>query len=320
MGLARTLAVVLLSTAVTAGFAAGIATPKAMAANPISQQRALAQAQQCKPLKVFLPPAGFKPLTASAAQLQNVGYPPRPPASDKAALHAWTNAVNRPLHFTTPHPVCTATKHSVIPSGNWAGHEVPESDYGSPIYYTLSTWVQPEVAGNRSYNNYATAPDASFWTGTGLVDIIQAGCDSISTATPQYKCWTEDYPLGTDWEGPAVRPGQGVYVIDDYLGSNVAYYYIENLTTGEAQSFENSAPYVGLGSADYINEKLGPYLPNFGTVPVSDNFFALENGGEYYMGPNNIYQMKDSSGNVMSSPSFLSGPYADFNQVFYRSS
>lgn len=320
MGPLRILTIISLSTIVTAGLAAGIAAPKTMAADLTSEQRALVEAQGCKPLKVFLPAAGFKPLTASAAQLRSAGYPPRPPQSDKAALQAWTSAVNRPLHFSVPHPVCTATRHSVIVSPVWAGHEVPESDYGSPIYYTTSTWVQPEVAGNSNYTNYTSAPDASFWTGTGIEDIIQAGCDSISTATAQYRCWTEDFPGNTDWEGPVVRPGQTVYVVDDYLGGNEAYYYIENETTDAVQSFDNAAPYVGLGSADYINEWLGPYLPDFGSVPVSDNYFALENGEGYYMGENNIYQMQDADGIIMSSPSFLSGDYGDFNQIFYESS
>lgn len=313
------LTVTLIAAAALTGFAA-VTAPQAVAAprtNPPTQERALAEYRACKPLKVFLPSAGFKPLTASASQLRSEGFPPRPPQSDKLALREWTAAMSRPLHFPTPNSVCSSTKHSVIPSGNWAGHEVPESDYGSPIVYTTSEWVQPAVAGNSSYSNYQTAPDASFWTGTGLVDIIQAGCDSISTATAQYRCWTEDYPEGTDWEGPVVRPGQTVYVYDDYEGSNEAFYFFENITTGATQSFTNAAPYVGLGSADYINEVLGPYLPNFGRVSVTENTFGLQNGSGEVLGPNNIYQMVGSGGNVMSSPSFLSG--SNFTQIFYSS-
>jgi hypothetical protein len=312
------LAVILLSTALLAGLSAGTAPVAAAASSShlSSQQKALAEYRECKTLKVFHPPAGFKPLTATAAQLRAAGYPPRPPQSDPAALRTWTTAVNRPLHFSAPHPVCTGFKHSVIQKGNWAGHEVPESDYGDPIVQTGSAWVQPAVAGQSGVTSIGSAGDASFWTGTGLTDIIQAGCDSIATATPEYKCWTEDWPAGTDWQGPVVRPGQTIYVADEYIGSNQANYYFENESTGDVESYTDPAPNVGLGSADYMNEWIGPYLPDFGTVPVSSNTFELQNGTLYSLGENNIYQM-ENDGVIMSSPSFLSG--SNFDQIWYSS-
>jgi peptidase A4-like protein len=323
------LAMILAMIALLIGLPAGVA-PSAMAAQTSrggtspSEQQALAQYEECKPLKVFHPPASFKPLTASADQLRNAGYPARPPKTHKREYSIWVRAMSRPLHFTDPNPVCTATKHSVTDSGNWAGYEVPESDYGYPIDATVSAWVQPAVSGNSNYTNYQDAPDASFWTGTGLVDIIQAGCDSIATSTPQYRCWTEDYPQGTVWEGPVVRPGQTVYVADYYEGSNVAEYYIENETTGETQSFTNPAPDVGLGSADYINERVGSdYLPAFGSVAVSSNYFSVNTGSTYdtyQPGSNaNEYIMTGSTGTVMSSPSAIQSN-GNFTQEFKASS
>lgn len=260
-----------------------------------------------------MPKASFKPLTASDAQLAANGYPPRPPSSDRQALASWTYAVKR-AHFEVPHPVCGSTRHSTIPSGIWSGHVVPESLYNVPIVQTASSWIQPSVPADSNYSNYKDAPDASFWTGTGLVYIIQDGCDTIATATVQYRCWTEDYPQNTIWEGPVVAPDDTVYAYDDYLGSNETSFYIENVTTGEAQAFTNHTPYVGLGSADYINERLsGLYLPDYGGTEMTGNSFYLQNGNYYGLGDsggNNIYVMTSnckSSGQVLSSPSFLSG-------------
>jgi hypothetical protein len=318
-------AVILLSAVLVAGFSAATVPAAAASRSHLSsQQKALAEYRACKTLKVFYPPAGFKPLKATARQLRNAGYPARPPQSDPAALRMWKHLVNRPLHFEAPHPVCTTEHHlglssdSVITSPRWAGHVVPESDYGVPIVQTGSAWVQPAVEPNATYPNFKTAPTASFWTGTGLSDILQAGCDSISASTAQYRCWTEDFPDTTiDYEGPVVSPGNTIYVSDNYVGNNEVDYYFENETTGITESYMNAAPYVGLGSADYVNEVAGPYLPNFGAATVSSNSFVLENGTIDTLGENNIYQMVDSKGNVMSSPSFLTGD--TFQQIFYYS-
>jgi hypothetical protein len=108
-----------------------------------------------------------------------------------------------------------------------------------------------------------------------------------------------------------------MYVADNYIGQNEVDYFFENESTGSTVSYTDPAPYVGLGSADYINEVVGPYLPNFGAVPVSSNTFQLQNGTLYSLGQNNIFQMQDGTGHVMSSPSFLSG--SSFDQIFYSS-
>lgn len=200
-------------------------------------------------------------------------------------------------------------------SNNWAGHIMPQAAVGNANFYgSLAYWTQPQVPGDSHYSNYQNAPDASFWTGIGVYQLVQAGADSIATSTPTYRFWTEDYPLGTVWEGPAIHPGDQAFVSVNYTGSlsnnsgGQAYYWLEDETTGQYSSFTNSAPYPGWRAANFINERLGNYyLPNFNSnilsyAGASDNngdFWALETSNN-----DRMYMTRDgtSSGTIMSDP------------------
>jgi hypothetical protein len=70
----------------------------------------------CLPLRTFpLPPPGFSPLRATAAQLRRYGFPPRPPAQGPGAaeaLAAWNHAMAHSRHDDgPPHPICSGTAH-----------------------------------------------------------------------------------------------------------------------------------------------------------------------------------------------------------------
>jgi hypothetical protein len=287
----------------------------------------------CAPVKVFLPRAGFTPLAASNAQLEANGYPRRPPASNRKALALWTGVVGHARYFGVPHPVCSNTKHSIIYNRKWAGHVVPKADYGNQlITLSESEWVQPSVPANSNYTNYQTAPGASFWTGmSNDSSILQAGCDTIATSTVQYRCWTEDYPQGTVYEGPIVTPGDTVFVYVEYCGvysipncgQGQTHYYIENVTSGHAQSFINSSPYVAEANADYINERLnGLYLPNFGSILQWDNNFWQTNTQHSLTTTNDRYDMTSnclSTGTILSEPTSVDS-YAQFHQNWYNAS
>ena len=213
---------------------------------------------------------------------------------------------------------------------DWSGYVVPQSDYDKDsITATESTWVQPavkETPGAPTSTDYHAAPDASFWTGTGTSNVIQAGCDSIATETPQYRCWTEDYPEGTHWEGPTISPGDSIYVNVNYIGANIADYFIEDETTGVASAFANPVPDVGLDSADFAAEApgiaTGFYLPNYGTVPVSGNVFTVESNAlsytDYQLSSGNgtadeIYD--EDSGDILSAPTPVASD-GSFSQVY----
>lgn len=280
-------------------------------------------------VKVFRPQSGFNPLHASAAQLQRNGFPPRPGVNaPEVLIKAWSNAVSHAKYFTTPHPVC-GSAHNYTPeySGNWSGQTASNFDYnGMSFQSTVSSWVQPKVGNNAKYSNYNQAPTASLWTGLGdNSGIIQAGCSSISISSAIYKCWTEDYPQSEVWEGPDVHKNDTMYVqVRRISAGGNASYYMEDVSTGEVQSFENNAPYYDGTIADFIAERIEPYyMPNFGTTSTTGNGFEDWNNNWHSLtaGHNELWTMTSncsSTGIVLAKPSALTG--SNFDQQTFASS
>ena len=275
---------------------------------------------ECNPTASSSPPApGFNPIAASAVQLAQNNFPPRP--TNSAALQAWTTAMSHATTYVPPDPVCSTVTHDAPPpggphsvndTGNYAGH-VMDNSYENGEDFTTATaiWTQPAVPSAAGYSNYQTAPDASFWTGLGYSAILQAGCDSISTAnSPTYKCWTEDFPLGTDWEGPKVRPGDEVYVSVTYNGNLTTTYFIEDVTTDKYTPVTHPSPFVGYRAADFINERLGPYLPNFGSMSFQQCVGASDSGAYQLQSYNNNVDINDSV------PGATPGPVNNSNSSF----
>jgi hypothetical protein len=278
-----------------------------------------------EPIKVYHQvAAGFNPFTATNTQLLANGLPPRPPGSNPGATATWETAIKHAKHYSAPDPIPSSTYHTLEYSGNWAGHIVPNSDYGNVHFiWSESSWTQPAVSGNSNYTNYQDAPDASFWTGIGVTSLIQAGADSISTSTPQYRFWTEDYPEASVWEGPIIRPGDTAFVEVYYNGNNTSYYFLENESTNSYQSFTNSSPDLGWRAANFINERVnGLYLPNFGSTNIYGNYFG-DTSNSYQLTPtNNIMFMTSncqSTGALLSDPSGVDGS-GDFSQNWKSSS
>jgi hypothetical protein len=269
----RTMAALLLSGSFTFGLVA-IESAGSSAATATTNKTAPKGSDPnaaCEPIQTFSqPPAGFDPTTATAAELAQYGFPPFPPGSNAIAIASWTTAVQDAKQYSAPTPICGTGTNSVVYSDNWSGHVVPYSVQNNAHFtWSTSTWTQPSIGGDPSYTNYQTAPTVSFWTGTGVSSLIQTGASSIATSTPQYRFWTEDYPNHQTWEGPVISPNDTAYVYEEYEGSSRAYYYLENETTGDYQSFTNSAPYDGWAAANYIGERIAPlYLPAFGPYAV----------------------------------------------------
>ncbi len=204
---------------------------------------------------------------------------------------------------------------------------VPNSNYsGDHFTWSEGTWIQPSVPGNANYAdvNWQSSPDASFWTGIGVSSLVQAGVDSIATTDPQYRFWTEDYPNSTVWEGPAISPGDSAYVYAEYISSNDCYYFLEDITTGQYQPFNNSCPYDGYAAANFINERVnGLYLPDFGTHATSGNYFGDSSNTYGLSSSNNTINIMTSnclsSGTVLSQPSGVATD-TSYNNEWYASS
>jgi hypothetical protein len=273
------------------------------------------RATWCQPLRVFNPVTDLRTERAAGQDwLAANGFPPRPPASRPDAVRLWLNVISRARRFVAPDPVCGTSRgrRATVYSGNWGGHVVPKSDYGNASFTaTQSEWVQPAVPADSGYTNYNNAPAVSLWTGVGVTNLMQAGADSIATATPRYKFWTEDYPQNIIWEGPAIGPGQTAYVYTENVGGNQAHYFLENVTTGVYSAFINALPYVGTDAANFVIERPdGDYLPSFSPVTVKDNHF-WQNHSSYQLTSANVKWIMTSScgprGTVLTAPSEVSG-------------
>jgi hypothetical protein len=207
-------------------------------------------------------------------------------------------------------------------SDNWAGHVVPRSLYRRvPFTAADAQWVQPRVPGTPGFGDINNAPTASFWVGIGVANLIQAGVDSVATARPRYRFWTEDYPLNMVWEGPAIFAGQTAFVYLGYLGHKQSYFYLENVTTGQVSAFTNHTPYVGADAANFVNERPNRlFLPRFRSTMIRDATFwqgasphTLTTASERWYMTSNCRL----GGTGLSVPSVVSR--ASFAQVWYHS-
>jgi hypothetical protein len=102
---------------------------------------------------------------------------------------------------------------------------------------------------------------------------------------------------------------------------------MDDIRTGETESFTNAAPNVDQSTADYIVERLqdsntNDYLPNFGTVVMSnDYFYSASNGYRLVSTENQKYVMTSdctSTGKILSAPGSIDN--GQFSQVWYASS
>jgi hypothetical protein len=243
----------------------------------------------------------------------------------------WQQALAHAKTYEAPDPICGTVIHTDQYWGNWAGHVAKQSQFsGNPAFtWSQSEWTQPAVAGNGNFSDsqWGVAPAASFWTGIGEYVGPQAGVDSISTADPEYRFWTEDPPADPIYEGPTIRPGDIAYVFLHYHSDQTAYYFLENETTQTYQPFTNSAPYDGYRWATFINERLEgtpnhDYLPGFAATPVVGNSFGTDTQTWNLTTNNDKIVMTDdctSTGTKLSEPNGVDDNTSDFTQYFYNS-
>lgn len=266
------------------------------------------------------PPQGFDPLTASTSQLKKYGIPLPPPTSDVSALAAWRTAMSKVTSFITstqivaPHPIAppaaiptsgstfsgSSSGTEVGQTSGWAGYALAaNNNLGTPYEDSYAQWTVPGLSGNGDFPDNTwntTAPGISFWTGTGgdnpsatVQPLIQAGTLSVNTATPQYRFWYEDYPSAAVFAGPTIRAGDTLYVSVATNSSFNTDFYLENVTTGVAQSFSLATSNWAGGSADFMAELYHSTVPQFSQDQIF-NGVTSEDGNSKTMGSQNATQ------------------------------
>lgn len=206
-----------------------------------------------------VPPVNFDILHASLAQLHYYGLP-LPPQSSATERANWAKGFPRltSRFCGMGKPVPTAPDHldrsavsfnSYQQSLNWSGY------YTTNGGFTL-------VKGKWWVPTYCCSPSNSTavqWVGIGGVFgnqyLFQAGTET--DPVENYRFWWEAAPNPVHYQGPAVSPGNEVYVEVDYNRTcgGQSYAFMYNYATGgywgtPCQSFTPDQ-----GSADWIVER-----------------------------------------------------------------
>lgn len=224
-------------------------------------------------MTVTTPPVGFSPLSATNAQLAEIGFPERP-ASDEE-LADWTAAMSSytsDLAPTGPLAVAESGGGSALTTyyRNWAGY----------IDGTLNTQSHTYVATKGVFyvpTNKQTCDltdPTGFWIGLGGTydghDLVQQGIECGDTTDlgtgSGYKAFTEfantQAPMKFCGYGWTLAAGDKIYGNMSFQSSsNTAYFYLDDETTGAIHSCSRTGPANwnwDLNTAEWIGEAASP--------------------------------------------------------------
>jgi hypothetical protein len=116
-------------------------------------------------VKYLIPPAGFQPETASAAQLDQYGFPPRP--TDSVSLARWQKEMSGWKGAAPPTPFLTETHAQVVADTrnlqNWAGYAITAENNSLYWFTQAEGWyTEPTFGQSRCAN-----PSEVTWAGLG---------------------------------------------------------------------------------------------------------------------------------------------------------
>jgi hypothetical protein len=116
-------------------------------------------------VKELIPPAGFQPETATAAQLDEYGFPPRP--SDPAQLAQWQKEMSLWKGAAPPAPFLTETHTQVtadtVTHPIWAGYAVTAEPGSISAFSHVEGWyIEPQMGPSRCSSTAEVS-----WAGLG---------------------------------------------------------------------------------------------------------------------------------------------------------
>jgi Peptidase A4 family len=291
-------------------------------------------------ITTFRPPSGFDPLTASAQELAQAGFPPRP--TDPTLLARYQRFFNRTKSkFQYIEPTfrvdTTKTTHTNKGAKMGAGTETYDNWSGGVVYapsgqsfkWVQGDWVIPDVYPTAQ-NQWQYCANWVGLDGDGSGDVCQAGMicavfQSGSSITRSFFPWHEWYP--SNWveiTNLSISPGDlvSVLVCTQGAGSTTATIYFGNQSSGVSTSYQITAPsgtkLVG-NSAEWIVEtpKVNGVLtdmPDYGQVFLSTCEAYLTNGSVVNGGTGNninlVQNNKTLSTGTLITPTIIECQYA----------
>jgi hypothetical protein len=279
----------------------------------------------------LIPPPGFRPESASAVQLDEYGFPPRP--TDPALLARWQQEMSLWKGAAPPAPFLSETHARVTADTEynniWAGYVVTAQPGSISAFSHAEGWyIEPSIASSR-----CTSTSEVTWAGLGgWVDPYNGG-------------WLAQN--GTGWGVPGlgahqawweVVPANGITPVPNYYGtpgdlfdasvrviSGGFRFWFLNYATGVSDAFNR--PFTGSSnslSAEVIIERPSvngnpTNLANFQTLQVSQAeawINANTNGNTFDTFPANlnngtglwrhgVHMVNPSNGNDLADPSAI---------------
>ncbi len=245
-----------------------------------------------------VPPSNFNSLTASDAELQEWGFPPRPGAGMAADYNRWTRMVTatRVIPQLVPTDISLGPARQVKTGGavgsaiaatseNWSGYAItqkPGTFYSVNDSYVFGEWTVPSVSPPPGFSCGSAHFYAAEWVGFdgyGSNDVMQAGTET-NCGNSDY-AWYEWYPyLQTKISSPTVSPGNFIEVEVWYTTSSPhGNFWLWNETTGAVAGLGFSAPSgttLSGNSMEWVVERPtlnGVYtdLVNYGSMTFEGN-------------------------------------------------
>ena len=262
-------------------------------------------------VEFLVPPAGFRPSTATSAQLQEYGIPARP--ANPGDLARWQAEVSRSQPSSPPPFLAETHAHAdTVYTYNWAGYAVTGS--AGTFTHAEAWYYEPEFGGSRCSTNSDVT-----WAGIGGYYSGSSALGQIGTAhgvpgVGNHQAWWEVYPYNNIT--PISLYGHiGGYLVDAsaaWVGSGGFYaFYIKDYYSGNYLAFREYINHFDGRSAEAITERPsinGSFsnLSNFGTLTVNSSQANGQGINNY--SPNGVrhgVHMIDTSGTDMADPSTI---------------
>lgn len=252
------------------------------------------------------PPANFNPVTASDAQLDFYGYPPRPdPQVSPGAYAIWMNVVSIPATRIVPKLRATSVSNGPaqiisrgtpassdtdtgVTSKNWSSYTIEDlkNKFLTPKSYIYGSLIVPTA--QQAFGRCSSTWVHSFeWVGIdgwNSTDVLQAGVEadagcSGGTTSTFYGAWYEWFPhLSVGIDNFPIHPGDLIYVYVWSTSSTKGHYFMVDKTTNMSSALAFDAPsgvhLVG-NSAEWVVERpsINGKLPTL-TNYVTDAFYG----------------------------------------------
>jgi hypothetical protein len=282
-------------------------------------------------IRTFRPPSGFDPLTASAQELAQAGFPDRP--TDPVLLARYQRFFNRtkgkfqyiePTFRVDPTISTHTNKGSTTGAGtetsdNWSGGVV-YAPSGQSFKWVQGDWVVPNVYPTAQ-NQWQYCANWIGLDGDGSKDVCQAGMlcsvfESGNSITRNIYPWHEWYPSSSvEITNLNISPGDMISMVictAKGVGSTTATIYFGNQTSGISTSYQITAPSgttLSGNSAEWIVETpvvngVLSDMPDYGQVFFSTCEAYLTNGSLVNGGTGNNINLVQS-GKTLSTASLI---------------